>query len=181
MTLKVVKVYWGLDDRLAYQRHFPAINWLTSYSLYEESIRGYLEKEVAPDFPSIRQEALSILEKEAELTEIVRLVGMETLSAQDRLVLDTARAIREDFLHQSAFDDRDAYTTLKKQYRMLKAIILFHHYASELLAKGVSIEKIRHLPVKEDIVKMRYIPHPKVDEEFNKLESKIRETFATLS
>ena len=181
MTLKVVKVYWGLDDRLAYQRHFPAINWLTSYSLYEESIRGYLEKEVAPDFPSIRQEALSILEKEAELTEIVRLVGMETLSAQDRLVLDTARAIREDFLHQSAFDDRDAYTTLKKQYRMLKAIILFHHYASEAIDKGVSIEKIRHLPVKEDIVKMRYIPHPKVDEEFDRLESAIKQSFSTLS
>ena len=178
MTLKVVKVYWGLDDRLAYQRHFPAINWLTSYSLYEESIRGYLEKEVAPDFPSIRQEALSILEKEAELTEIVRLVGMETLSAQDRLVLDTARAIREDFLHQSAFDDRDAYTTLKKQYRMLKAILLFHHYASEAIDKGASIEKIRHLPVKEEIVKMRYIPHPKVDEEFDRLESVIKQSFA---
>jgi len=179
MTLKVVKVYWGLDDRLAYQRHFPAINWLTSYSLYEESIRQYLEKEVAPDSHSIRKEALSILEKEAELTEIVRLVGMETLSAQDRLILDTARAIREDFLHQSAFDDRDAYTTLKKQYRMLKAIILFHRYASSAMEKGVSVDKIRHLPVKEGLVKMRYIPHPKVDEEFDRLDAEIKKSFTT--
>ncbi|HPP30715.1 MAG TPA: V-type ATP synthase subunit A, partial [bacterium] len=179
MTLKVVKVYWGLDDRLAYQRHFPAINWLTSYSLYEESIRQYLEKEVAPDSHSIRKEALSILEKEAELTEIVRLVGMETLSAQDRLILDTARAIREDFLHQSAFDDRDAYTTLKKQYRMLKAIILFHRYASSAMEKGVSVDKIRHLPVKEGLVKMRYIPHSKVDEEFDRLDAEIKKSFTT--
>ena len=113
MTLKVVKVYWGLDDTLAYQRHFPAINWLSSYSLYEASVREFFEKNVAQDVPSIRQEALSILEKESELIEIVRLVGMETLSANDRLILDTAKTIREDFLHQLAFDDMDAYTTLK--------------------------------------------------------------------
>lgn len=179
MTLKVVKVFWGLDDQLAYQRHFPAINWLTSYSLYEESIRNYFEKEVAPNFPTIRKEALSILEREAELIEIVRLVGMETLSAQDRLILETARTIREDFLHQSAFDDRDAYTTLQKQYRMLKAIMLFHSYASQAVERGVPIEKVSHLPVKERIVNMRYIP-PSNEEEFDRLEQTIKDAFATL-
>ncbi|MDD3726054.1 MAG: V-type ATP synthase subunit A [Candidatus Ratteibacteria bacterium] len=179
MTLKVVKVFWGLDDQLAYQRHFPAINWLTSYSLYEESIRNYFEKEVAPNFPTIRKEALSILEREAELIEIVRLVGMETLSAQDRLILETARTIREDFLHQSAFDDRDAYTTLQKQYRMLKAIMLFHSYASQAVERGVPIEKVSHLPVKERIVNMRYIP-PSNEEEFDRLEQTIKDTFASL-
>ncbi|MCM8762735.1 MAG: V-type ATP synthase subunit A [Candidatus Omnitrophica bacterium] len=180
MTLKAVKVYWGLDDRLAYQRHFPAINWLTSYSLYVDNLRPYIEKEVASDFPSIRQEALSILEKEAELIEIVRLVGMETLSSHDRLILETARAIREDFLHQSAFDDRDAYTTLKKQYRMLRAVMLFHSCASDAIEKGVSIDKIHKMPVKEGLVKMRYIPHSKVKEDFDRLEQEIQQAFSTL-
>ncbi|MCX8081947.1 MAG: V-type ATP synthase subunit A [bacterium] len=180
MTLKVVKVFWGLDDRLAYQRHFPAINWLTSYSLYIENLKKYSENNIASDFTSIRQTALSILEKEAELLEIVRLVGMETLSAQDRLILETARSIREDFLHQSAFDERDAYTTLKKQYRMLKTIILFYQYASQAIEKGISIEKIHNLHIRENIVKMRYIAHSKVEEEFGKLETNIKEAFPTL-
>ncbi|NLG11545.1 MAG: V-type ATP synthase subunit A [Elusimicrobia bacterium] len=176
MTLKVVKVYWGLDDTLAYQRHFPAINWLSSYSLYEASVREFFEKNVAQDVPSIRQEALSILEKESELIEIVRLVGMETLSANDRLILDTAKTIREDFLHQLAFDDRDAYTTLKKQYRMLKAIILFHRYASRAIEQGVPVDKISAFPVKEDIVSMRYIPHSK-EGAFDLLEQAIKDAF----
>ncbi|MCM8829512.1 MAG: V-type ATP synthase subunit A, partial [Candidatus Omnitrophica bacterium] len=120
-----------------------------------------------------------ILEKEAELIEIVRLVGMETLSSQDRLILETARAIREDFLHQSAFDDRDAYTTLTKQYRMLRAIMLFHSYASKAIEKGVSIDKIHKMPVKEGLVKMRYIAHSKVEEDFDKLEQEIQQAFST--
>lgn len=176
MTLKVVKVYWGLDDTLAYQRHFPAINWLSSYSLYEASVREFFEKKVAQDVPSIRQEALSILEKESELIEIVRLVGMETLSANDRLILDTAKTIREDFLHQLAFDDRDAYTTLKKQYRMLKVIILFHRYASRAIEQGVPVDKISAFPVKEDIVSMRYIPHSE-EGAFDLLEQAIKDAF----
>ncbi|MCS7180157.1 MAG: V-type ATP synthase subunit A, partial [bacterium] len=116
MTLRVVKVFWGLDERLAYQRHFPAINWLTSYSLYEKNIEKFVKEKIADDYMEIRNTAISLLEKEAELLEIVRLVGMETLSQNDKLVLEIARSIREDFLHQSAFDEMDAYTTLKKQY-----------------------------------------------------------------
>ncbi len=176
MTLRVVKVFWGLDDRLAYQRHFPAINWLTSYSLYENNVREYLEREIAPDFLKLRAESLSILEKESELLEIVRLVGMETISVQDRLILETARSIREDFLHQSAFDERDAYTTLKKQYRMLRAILLFHTLALAAIERGKSLDEILKNPVKEDIVRMRYIPEDKL-EEFDALEEKIKNSF----
>ena len=172
MTLRVVKVFWGLDDRLAYQRHFPAINWLTSYSLYNENIKEYLVKEIGSDFPEVRNEAISILEREAELLEIVRLVGMETLSDEDRLTLETARSIREDFLHQSAFDERDAYTTLKKQYLMLKTIITFHHFAFQMIKKGKPLSEILKIPVREDIVKMRYIGEDKL-EEFNKIIEKI--------
>jgi len=178
MTLRVVKVFWGLDDRLAYQRHFPAINWLTSYSLYEENIKPYLHREIATDFTEIRQEALSILEKEAELNEIVRLVGMETLSMNDRLVLETARSVREDFLHQSAFDDRDAYTTLKRQYRMLKVILVFHRLAADELQKGVALEKIMDMSVRTHIVKMRYIAPEDAEREFDKIEDEIKESFA---
>jgi V/A-type H+/Na+-transporting ATPase subunit A len=178
MTLRVVKVFWGLDDRLAYQRHFPAVNWLTSYSLYEDNVRTYLEKEIAPDFPDIKKEALSILERESELNEIVRLVGKETLSVQDNLVLETARSIREDFLHQSAFDDRDAYTTLQKQYRMLKAILSFHHMAGSALEKKVPLEEIMRMPAREKVVKMRYIAEDKVKEEFDRIDKEIEENLS---
>jgi V/A-type H+-transporting ATPase subunit A len=176
MTLRVVKVFWGLDEKLAYQRHFPAINWLSSYSLYEENIKNFLEQEIGADFVKNRKETLSILEKESELNEIVRLVGMETLSAQDRLVLETARSIREDFLHQSAFDERDAYTTLKKQYRMLNSILIFHRLASRAIEKGASVEDILEMPVREAIVKARYISPEKLGE-FDSLDSGISASF----
>jgi V/A-type H+-transporting ATPase subunit A len=178
MTLRVVKVFWGLDDRLAYQRHFPAINWLTSYSLYEENIKAYLEKEIERDFPEIRQESLSMLERESELNEIVRLVGMETLSLNDRLLLETARSIREDFLHQSAFDDRDAYTTLRQQYRMLKTVLFFHKLASAAVEKGTPLEEVMKMPVRSRIVKMRYIVDSEnMEEEFNRIEQEIEQAF----
>lgn len=177
MTLRVVKVFWGLDDRLAYQRHFPAINWLTSYSLYEENIKGYLEKEISPEFTGNKKEALSILEKESELNEIVRLVGMETLSSLDRLALETARSIREDFLHQSAFDERDAYTALSKQHRMLNAILLFHRFAEKAIDSGSSVEEIMEMPVREKIVKARYIPAEKT-EEFDGIDKAIQNAFS---
>jgi len=172
MTLRVVKVFWGLDDRLAYQRHFPAINWLTSYSLYLDNVKEYLVKEIGQDFLEIRNESVSILERESELLEIVRLVGMETLSDEDRLILETARMVREDFLHQSAFDERDAYTTLKKQYLMLKTIILFHRFALEQIKQGKPLSDILKHPVREDIVKMRYIAEDELDN-FNKIFNKI--------
>jgi len=176
MTLRVVKVFWGLDDRLAYQRHFPAINWLTSYSLYEKNIEKFVSENIGSDFMEIRAEAISLLEKEAELLEIVRLVGMETLSSTDRLILEVARSIREDFLHQSAFDEMDEYSTLKKQYLMLKSIILFYRKSLNEIEKGKSLEEILKKPVKEEIARMKYIPENKL-EEFLKIHQKIESSF----
>ncbi|MCM8756902.1 MAG: V-type ATP synthase subunit A, partial [Candidatus Omnitrophica bacterium] len=179
MTLRVVKVFWGLDDRLAYQRHFPAINWLTSYSLYEENLVPFLAREISSDFVKDRQEALAILQQEAELSEIVRLVGMETLSPIDRLVLETARSLREDYLHQSAFDERDAYTTLEKQSLMLQVIMSFHRLALQALEKGVELEKIRSLPVRQKIALSRYVPEKKLDE-LIELKKEIASSFAEI-
>jgi V/A-type H+-transporting ATPase subunit A len=176
MTLRVVKVFWGLDDKLAYQRHFPAINWLTSYSLYEENIKNFLQQDIGEDFIINRKESIAILEKESDLNEIVRLVGMETLSTQDKLLLETARSIREDFLHQSAFDERDAYTTLKKQYKMLNSILIFHRLANKQLETGALLEDLLKMPIREKIVRARYISPEKISE-FDELEEEIRASF----
>ena len=157
-TLKVVKVFWSLEDWLAYERHFPAINWLTSYSLYHEKIEKFLNREVSPDWTEFRQNAMSILQREGELKEIVRLVGMDALSSEDRLILETAKTIREDFLHQNAFDAIDSYTSFAKQYQMLKTILEYHQRAIYALKKGVKIENILSLQVQGEIVRMREIP-----------------------
>jgi V/A-type H+-transporting ATPase subunit A len=176
MTLRVVKVFWGLDDRLAYQRHFPAINWLTSYSLYEKNIEKFVSENIGSDFMEIRAEAISLLEKEAELLEIVRLVGMETLSPKDRLILEISRSIREDFLHQSAFDEMDEYSTLKKQYLMIKTIILFYRNSLKEIEKGKSLEEILKKPVREEIARMKYIPENNL-EKFLEIHQKIESSF----
>ncbi|MGB2905564.1 MAG: V-type ATP synthase subunit A [Candidatus Aminicenantaceae bacterium] len=156
-TLKVVKVFWALDDRLANARHFPAINWLNSYSLYVENVKNFWKTEVAEDFFAIRQEAMRLLEEEAELQEIARLVGVESLSLKDRLILESARSIREDFLHQNAFHPQDTYTSLRKQYLMLRAIIHFHGSALKALEQGVEMESILGLEVREKMSKIKFL------------------------
>jgi V/A-type H+-transporting ATPase subunit A len=156
-TLKVVKVFWALDDRLANARHFPAINWLNSYSLYIENIKDFWKTEVAEDFLDLRQEAMRLLEEEAELQEIARLVGVESLSLRDRLILESARSIREDFLHQNAFHPQDTYTSLRKQYLMLRAIIHFHSSALKALEQGVEMESILGLSVRETMSKIKFL------------------------
>jgi len=171
-TLKVVKVFWSLEDQLAFERHFPAISWLTSYSLYHDNLKDYFRNEVAEDWDDVRTEAMELLQKEAELKELVRLVGIDSLSAQDRVVLETTKSIREDFLHQSAFDPDDAYTKLDKQYRMLKAILKLHHECIKALDRGCPIRKLIDLPVKEKIARMRHIPEDKL-EQFDELEKEI--------
>ncbi|MCK4532543.1 V-type ATP synthase subunit A [bacterium] len=164
-TLRIVKVFWGLEDRLAYMRHFPAINWLRSYSLYVDNISEYMEKEVAPDFIKMRDEALKILQKVANLEEIVRLVGLEALSSGDRLILEMGKTIKEDFLHQHAFDEVDTYTSLKKQYRMLKIIMKLYYFVQELLDK-IPFEQLMELKVREEISKMKFIK----EKELNRFE-----------
>jgi len=177
-TLKVVKVFWALDDRLANMRHFPAINWLLSYSLYTENIKDFWKDQVAEDFAEIRQTAVQLLEEESELQEIARLVGLESLAVRERLVLESARSIREDFLHQNAFHPQDTYTSLRKQYLMLRTIIHFHNSAVQALEDGVSLEEIQVLEVREQISKMKFLPEE--DTELLEVYIQIDETFKNI-
>ena len=174
-TLRIVKVFWGLDANLAYQRHFPAINWLTSYSLYADSLSDWYNNNVSKDWVTSRARFMSILHDEAELKEIVKLIGMDALSANDRLKMETARSIREDFLHQLAFHEVDTYTSLKKQLYMMKLILGFNDEAADALAKGADIEEVAELPVREKIGRFKYIEEKDTDNEFDKLSVEISE------
>jgi V/A-type H+-transporting ATPase subunit A len=163
-TLHVVKVFWSLKGELAYQRHFPAIDWLTSYSFYKQYLKGCFEdKDQGLDMEKMTVEAMSLLEQESELREIVRLVGAEALSPRDRLSLETARSIREDYLHQNAFHKVDTFTSMEKQYEMLKAVLHFHHQAVEAIEVGVDTAEIFKLAVREDIARAKYIPQDEID------------------
>ncbi len=172
-TLRIVKVFWGLDSSLAYQRHFPAINWLTSYSLYADSLADWYNNNVSADWMELRSRFMAILNDEAELKEIVKLIGMDALSANDRLKMETARSIREDFLHQLAFHEVDTYTSLKKQLYMMKLILNFNDEAAAAIAKGADVEAAAGLAVREKIGRFKYIVEADVDEEFDKLSVEI--------
>jgi V/A-type H+-transporting ATPase subunit A len=176
-TLRVVKVFWGLDDKLANARHFPAINWLSSYSLYHENLEDFLQKKISEDYTALRKEAMRLLEEESSLLEIARLVGIESLSFEDRLILETARSIREDFLHQNAFHEIDTHTTLHKQYLMLKVILGFYRLSKEKLKEGMDFEKILKLPVRQKISRLRYIEEDKLHE-FQKVEEELIKSYA---
>ena len=162
-TLRVVKVFWSLIGRLAYQRHFPAIDWLTSYSFYKEYLKySFEDKDQGLEMEQMNVQAMSLLEQEAELLEIVRLVGAEALSPRDRLTLETARSIREDFLHQNAFHKVDTHTSMTKQYEMLKTILHFEKAALATIKAGVETAEIFKLPVREEIARAKYIPESKI-------------------
>jgi V/A-type H+-transporting ATPase subunit A len=179
-TLREVRVFWSLDAKLAYARHFPAINWLSSYSLYSDAMGRYYDTEVSPQWLPNRAKALRLLQEEAELEEIVRLVGVDALSPRDRLTLETARSIREDFLHQNAFHEVDTYTSLQKQFHMLGAILLLHDLAREAIERGVALETVLALPVKEDIARMKY--HAEEDmEAVRAVQQTIRAAFTELA
>ncbi len=178
-TLKVVKVFWGLDDTLAFRRHFPAINWLTSYSLYTESLKDYFENTVNKNWLGLRLAAMNILQKEAELEEIVRLIGKDSLSPQDQLLMETAKMIREDFLHQNAFHEDDTYTSLTKQYRILRLIILTDRRWREALDKKIPLSKLTSLPVVEKISQAKMIKEGQW-EEFDNLERELNESVSSL-
>ena len=179
-TLRIVKVFWGLDSSLAYKRHFPAINWLTSYSLYQEKVDNWSDENIEEDFSAQRAEAMRLLQTEAELQEIVQLVGVDALSHSDRLILETARSVREDFLHQNSFHEVDTYTSLHKQYRMLKLILTFYKEAGEAIKHGVSIQKITKLDVIERIGRAKYIEEINVDKSYSEIEEEIRKEVAEL-
>ena len=166
-TLRIVKVFWGLDAQLAYQRHFPSVNWLTSYSLYADKIDAWMNENVSDDWSKLRVEAMSLLQEEANLQEIVRLVGIDALSERDRLKLEVAKSIREDYLQQNAFHEVDTYASLDKQYKMLKLILSFKVEAERALDAGVYLNKILALDeVRDRIARSKYIH----EEELNKID-----------
>ncbi|MBU2259245.1 V-type ATP synthase subunit A [Patescibacteria group bacterium] len=174
-TLRVTKVFWALDAKLTYKRHFPSINWLQSYSLYTDTLGGYYGKEVAEDFSKNRVRASEILQEESKLEEIVRLVGTDSLSPREQLTLEIAKMIREDFLFQNAFDKVDAYTSLKKQYRMMRAILTFMDSALGVIEQeDFDFSKVQKLPVKEDITKCSFLPEEGMEAKFDEIEDKIR-------
>jgi V/A-type H+-transporting ATPase subunit A len=178
-TLRTVRVFWSLDAQLAYARHFPSIHWLRSYSLYADSLKDFYKKEMGEDWVEMRTEAMRILRREAELQEMVRLVGIDALSPMDRLVMVTARSIREDFLQQNAFMEEDTFTSLKKQYRMMRLIYLFNSEAKKVLSQGVDLEKIVNLPVRVDISRAKLTPEDELNK-FDDIENKIKEDFESL-
>lgn len=166
-TLRIVKVFWGLDAQLAYQRHFPSVNWLTSYSLYEDKVDNWMNENVSEDWSRLRVEAMSLLQEEANLQEIVRLVGIDALSEKDRLKLEVAKSIREDYLQQNAFHEVDTYASLDKQYKMLKLILSFKVEAERALEAGVYLNKILALDeIRDRIARSKYIH----EEELNKID-----------
>ena len=172
-TLRIVKVFWGLDSALAYKRHFPAINWLTSYSLYADSLSDWFNKNVKPDWYKLRGRLMTILQEESELEEIVKLVGMDALSPSDRLKLEAARSIREDYLHQNAFDEVDTYTSLNKQYLLMELILAFYDKSLEALNKGAAIEKIVAMPSRECIGRFKYADEKQTESEYNEILSEL--------
>ena len=162
-TLRIVKVFWGLSSSLAYKRHFPAIDWLISYSLYADKLSDWYNRNVSADFTRMRSFAAAILQEESSLEEIVRLVGVDALSYKDRLTLETAKSVREDYLHQNAFHEVDTYTSLDKQFKILKLIYDFHRLGNEALDKGASFKTIINLPVREKIGRAKYVPESELD------------------
>ncbi|BDF35602.1 MULTISPECIES: V-type ATP synthase subunit A [Extibacter] len=177
-TLRIVKVFWGLDSALAYKRHFPAINWLTSYSLYVDNMADWFNNEVASDWMEGRQKMMSLLQEEAELDEIVKMVGMDALSPTDRLKMEAARSIREDFLHQNSFHEIDTYTSLRKQYLMMKLVLAFYEEASEALGRGASMQILINMEVRERIGRYKYTLDADIETEYEKILNELHTEIA---
>ncbi len=180
-TLRIVKVFWGLDSSLAYRRHFPAINWLNSYSLYQDRLSPWYEKEVNVKWSENRTEAAKLLQLETGLDEIVKLVGMDALSPSGRLIMEAARSIREDFLQQDAMDPDDSYCPLEKQYELLELILSFYRKGTEAISKGADIEKISTLPVREKIGRAKMISAAEYKEEYRKIEKELSDELSALA
>ncbi|MGP8078238.1 MAG: V-type ATP synthase subunit A [Thermoplasmata archaeon] len=169
-TLRVTRVFWALDATLAQRRHFPSINWLQSYSLYISDLEPWYRSELARDFVQLRQRALEVLQKESELQEIVQLVGVDALPEREKAVLDVARMVREDYLQQSAYDDVDTYTSIQKQYRMLRAILSFGDREQEAIGKGATVGRLQGLPIRTRLSRMKWIPEAELSDQFDALE-----------
>lgn len=179
-TLRIVKVFWCLDSSLAYKRHFPAINWLQSYSLYVDRLTKWYEENVSKEFPQLRAEALMLLQEEAELNEIVQLVGVDALSFEDRVKLESAKSIREDYLHQNAFHEVDTYASMNKQYKMLKLILSYYHLAKDAAGKGAPFAQLAGLSVRETIGRFKYVEESKVDETYEETLAAMKKEISDL-
>ncbi len=173
-TLRIVKVYWGLDSQLAYKRHFPAINWLRSYSLYLDTMSNWFNTTVADDWMECRHSMMALLQDEAELDEIVKLVGMDALSAPDRIKLEAARAIREDFLHQDAFHEVDTYTPLEKQHMMMHLVLEYYKQAASALEQGATVNNLVSMPIRERLGRFKYVENDKIEQEFKNVLEQLK-------
>ena len=180
-TLRIVKVFWGLSADLAYQRHFPAIDWLTSYSLYSNRLNDWFNQNIDQGWSKSVQATMNILQKESELQEIVHLVGVDALSYQDRLTLECARSIREDFLHQSAFDDVDTYSSPQKQIAILKMILSWYTEGEKYLNADGSFDAVIQMPIREKIARMKYVPENEKDEKYERIRTDMNDAFEALS
>ena len=180
-TLRIVKVYWGLSSKLAYARHFPAIDWLQSYSLYQDRLAPWFNNEVSNEWSNLVSRTMHLLQVESELDEIVRLVGIDALSFKDRLTLEAARSIREDYLHQNAFHEVDTYTSPKKQFMMLKAIMTNYEKNLEALEKDASFRALLNLPVRERIGRLKYVPEAEAEAEYNAIMKDMNEQITALT
>ena len=180
-TLRIVKVFWCLSSSLAYERHFPAIDWLQSYSLYVDRLTKWYEENVSKEFPVLRGTALRLLQEESELKEIVQLVGADALSFEDRVKLEACRSIREDYLHQNAFHEIDTYSSMNKQYKLLKLIIAFFEQSTEAVKKGADFNKIAAMDVREKIGRFKYIEESKIDESFDEIMAELKEEAENLT
>ena len=178
-TLRIVKVFWGLSASLAYKRHFPAIDWLQSYSLYADRLSEWYNDNLSEEWNGLRQKFMSILQEEAELDEIVRLVGMDALGSKDRLTMEIAKTIREDYLHQNAFHEVDTYASLNKQLNMMRLIIDFYSLGNGAIDEGVDIEDIIEIPVREKIGRAKYIEEKDIDK-FDEIENELRQQIQAL-
>ena len=177
-TLRIVKVFWGLDSSLAYKRHFPAINWLTSYSLYINTLDKWFDKNVDAEWSSLRKDIMKLLSEEAELQEMVKLVGVDSLSQKDRLKIEVARSVREDFLHQLAFHDIDTFTSLRKQYLMMKLIMEFYDKCLLSLNSESNVSDIANLPVRERIGRFKYVPEDQIESVYNEITGEMASELA---
>ena len=178
-TLRIVKVFWGLSSALAYKRHFPAIDWLISYSLYADKLTEWYNENISADFIRLRAFAMTVLQEESELDEIVRLVGADALSYKDRLTMEVAKSIREDFLHQNAFHEVDTYASLEKQYKMLKLLFDFYRLSNDALKKDAEYSDIVNLPVREKIGRAKYIPESEISQ-LDEIDNEINEELKSL-
>lgn len=174
-TLRIVSVFWGLDAKLAYKRHFPAINWLNSYSLYLDALQDWYEKNVDRDWPVLRSKLMELLQEEAKLEEIVKLVGMDALSPEDRLKMETTRSIREDFLQQECFDENDTHCSLNKQFKMMKAVLSYYDLCMEALAKNADITDLVSIPVRERIGRFKFAEDGEIDDIYQTIMGKLSE------